>query len=58
MPTRPRTVMTVDSVLGAISLLIVAAAPNLPTFFAGWALAGLAMAATLYQPAFAALTRW
>ncbi|MCT6782114.1 MFS transporter [Streptomyces sp. CS7] len=54
----PRAVMTTGSVLGVISLLIVAAAPNLPVFFAGWALAGLAMAATFYQPAFAALTRW
>lgn len=54
----PRTVMTVGSVLGVISLLIVAAAPNVPVFIAGWALAGLAMSATFYQPAFAALTRW
>ncbi|URN18544.1 MFS transporter [Streptomyces sudanensis] len=54
----PRTVMTVGSMLGVISLLIVAAAPNLPVFFVGWTLAGLAMAATFYQPAFAALTRW
>ncbi|MFD9058259.1 MFS transporter [Streptomyces albidoflavus] len=54
----PRAVMTVGSVLGVVSLLIVAAAPNLLVFFAGWALAGLAMAATFYQPAFAALTRW
>jgi MFS family permease len=54
----PRTVMTAGSVLGVISLLTVAAAPNVPVFIAGWALAGLAMAATFYQPAFAALTRW
>ncbi|MCX5321558.1 MFS transporter [Streptomyces sp. NBC_00120] len=54
----PRTVMTAGSVLGAISLLIVATAPNLPVFIAGWALAGFAMASTFYQPAFAALTRW
>ncbi|TXS44390.1 MFS transporter [Streptomyces sp. OR43] len=54
----PRTVMTVGSVLGVTSLLIMAAAPSLPVFLAGWLLAGLAMAATFYQPAFAALTRW
>ncbi|MFZ4190559.1 MFS transporter [Streptomyces pseudogriseolus] len=54
----PRTVMTIGSVLGMVSLLIVAAASNLLVFFAGWALAGLAMASTFYQPAFAALTRW
>ncbi|MEU0896614.1 MFS transporter [Streptomyces massasporeus] len=54
----PRTVMTAGSALGVVSLLIVAAASNLSAFIAGWALAGLAMAATFYQPAFAALTRW
>ncbi|MFJ4649203.1 MFS transporter [Streptomyces bobili] len=54
----PRIVMTVGSVLGVLSILIVAAAPNLPVFVAGWLLAGLSMAATFYQPAFAALTRW
>ncbi|MFE1896986.1 MFS transporter [Streptomyces yangpuensis] len=54
----PRTVMTAGSVLGTLSLLVVAAAPNPAVFFAGWLLAGTAMAAVLYQPAFAALTRW
>ncbi|MCG7526922.1 MFS transporter [Streptomyces sp. OfavH-34-F] len=54
----PRAVMTAGSVLGVISLLIVAAAPNILVFVAGWVLAGLAMASTFYQPAFAALTRW
>ncbi|MFE7711402.1 MFS transporter [Streptomyces sp. NPDC057486] len=54
----PRTVMTAGSTLAVASLLIVAAAPNLPVFFSGWLLAGFAMAATFYQPAFAALTRW
>lgn len=54
----PRTVMTAGSVLGVLSILVVAAAPNLPLFAAGWALAGFAMAATFYQPAFAAVTRW
>ncbi|MFD7629774.1 MFS transporter [Streptomyces sp. NPDC059851] len=54
----PRTVMTAGSVLGPLSLLVVAAAPNLAVFTAGWLLAGAAMAATFYPPAFAALTRW
>ncbi|MGW7290672.1 MFS transporter, partial [Streptomyces sp. NPDC054847] len=54
----PRTVMTAGSVLGVLSLLIVAAAPNQGVFTAGWLLAGIAMATTFYQPAFAALTRW
>ncbi|PWK65130.1 putative MFS family arabinose efflux permease [Streptomyces sp. CG 926] len=54
----PHAVMTAGSVLGPLSLLIVAAAPNLAVFTSGWLLAGAAMAATFYQPAFAALTRW
>ncbi|MFE5514152.1 MFS transporter [Streptomyces sp. NPDC056529] len=54
----PRTVMTAGSVAGTVSMVIVATAPNLPVFFTGWILAGLAMSATFYQPAFAALTRW
>ncbi|MGW5067284.1 MFS transporter [Streptomyces cyaneofuscatus] len=54
----PRTVMTTGSVLGVLSILVIASAPNLPVFLAGWLLAGLAMAGTFYQPAFAALTRW
>ncbi len=36
----------------------IATAPTLPWFFAAWVLAGVAMAGTLYPPAFAALTRW
>ncbi|MEI5525536.1 MFS transporter [Streptomyces brasiliscabiei] len=54
----PRTVMTAGSVFGTASLIIIATAPNLAVFTAGWLLAGLAMASTFYQPAFAALTRW
>nr|WP_329469769.1 MFS transporter [Streptomyces sp. NBC_01723] len=54
----PRAVMTVGSMLGAISLLTVSAATNLAVFTAGRMLAGLAMAAIFYQPAFAAITRW
>ncbi|MFI9741347.1 MFS transporter [Streptomyces sp. NPDC052494] len=54
----PRTVMTAGSAAGVLSLVMVALAPNLPVFFAGWILGGFAMAATFYQPAFAALTRW
>ncbi|GAA3388196.1 MFS transporter [Streptomyces roseoviridis] len=53
----PRTVMTAGSVAGVVSPVVVAGAPNPPVFFTGWPLAGLAMAATFHQPAFAALTR-
>lgn len=50
--------MTTGSVLAVPALLVVAAAPNLPIFYAGWIAAGIAMGAVLYPPAFAALTRW
>ncbi|WP_329315809.1 MFS transporter [Streptomyces sp. NBC_01262] len=54
----PRAVMTAGSVLATASVLAIAAAPNLAVFTAAWLLAGVAMAASFYQPAFAALTRW
>ncbi|MFF8481882.1 MFS transporter [Streptomyces antibioticus] len=54
----PRAVMTTGSVLGVTAVLAIASAPNLIAFTAAWLLAGVAMAATFYQPAFAALTRW
>ncbi|MFZ2178147.1 MAG: MFS transporter [Rhodococcus sp. (in: high G+C Gram-positive bacteria)] len=54
----PRAVMTIGSVLAAPALLVVAVAPSLPVFYAGWLVAGIAMGAVLYAPAFAALTRW
>lgn len=54
----PRAIMTAGSVTGVLGLAVVALAPNLTLFFGGWILAGLAMSATFYQPAFAALTRW
>ena len=54
----PRRLMTAGSVLGAAGFAAIAVAPNLPVFTVGWMLTGVAMAATFYQPAFAALTRW
>ncbi|MFD9354439.1 MFS transporter [Streptomyces sp. NPDC060031] len=54
----PRAVMTTGSVIGTLAILLIAAAPNLPVFTCGWILAGIAMSATFYPPAFAALTRW
>ena len=50
--------MTVGAVAGAAALIVVATATNLIVFTAGWVIAGIAMAATFYQAAFAALTRW
>lgn len=54
----PRAVMTAGSVLAVLSVLALACAPNLVVFTGAWIFAGFAMAATFYQPAFAALTRW
>jgi len=54
----PRRVMTIGSLLAVPAVVGIATAPTLPWFFAAWALAGVAMAGTLYPPAFAALTRW
>ncbi|MFC4852660.1 MFS transporter [Actinophytocola glycyrrhizae] len=54
----PRVVMTAGSLLGVPAVVVVATARNLPWFFAGWVLAGAAMGAVLYPPAFAALTRY
>ncbi|WP_142058399.1 MFS transporter [Pseudonocardia kunmingensis] len=54
----PRLVMTIGSVLAVPAVLGIAFAPGLPWFFASWVVAGVAMAGVLYQPAFAALTRW
>ena len=50
--------MTVGALTGAAALITVATATNLIVFTAGWVIAGHAMAATFYQAAFAALTRW
>ncbi|MPZ93600.1 MAG: MFS transporter [Propionibacteriales bacterium] len=54
----PRLVMTCGSVLAVLALLAVAAAPSPAWFVAAWVVGGAAMAAVLYPPAFAALTRW
>lgn len=54
----PRVVMTAGSVLGAAAVGVIAIAPTMPVFFAGWLLAGVASAGTFYPPAFAALTQW
>jgi len=54
----PRRMMTTGSILGVVALVVVAAAPDLLLFFAGWMLAGAAMSGVLYPPAFAAITGW
>lgn len=54
----PRPVMTGGSLLAVPALLGIATAPSVPVFVLAWIGAGAAMAAVLYQPAFAALTTW
>ncbi|MCF2530230.1 MFS transporter [Yinghuangia sp. KLBMP8922] len=54
----PHLLMTAGSAVAVLAVLAVAWAPNLWWFAAAWVLAGVAMSAILYQPAFAALTRW
>ena len=54
----PRKVMTAASLVAVPGVATIALAPNLAAFYLGWAVAGVAMAGTLYPPAFAALTRW
>ena len=54
----PRWLMTLGSATAAVAVVGVALAPSLLWFTAAWLLAGIAMSAVLYPPAFAALTRW
>jgi MFS family permease len=54
----PRRVMTAGSLLAVPATVAVAVAPGYAWFLAAWLLAGVAMAATFYQAAFAAVTYW
>jgi len=54
----PRPVMTAGSVLGALAVAGIAAAPDYGLFAAAWLAAGIASAGLYYPPAFAALTTW
>lgn len=54
----PRAVMTAGSVLAVPAVVGIATSPSYGWFLASWLLGGIAMAGVLYQPAFAALTRW
>ena len=54
----PRGVMTLGSIVAVAAVLLIAQAVSWWWFLAGWCVAGAAMAATLYPPAFAALTIW
>jgi MFS family permease len=53
-----RGVMTLGSCLATALMLVWARIESLGALYAVWALMGLAMAATLYEPAFAAVVGW
>ena len=52
-----RFVLSLGSVLAAIAMAILAVAPSAPVMVVGWLVAGAAMAACLYDPAFATLAQ-
>lgn len=54
----PRLLMTAGSVLGVAMVIAWSRVSNLLQLYLVFALLGLAMAATLYDPAFATATRW
>jgi predicted MFS family arabinose efflux permease len=51
----PRLVMATGSIIGLVGMLAWAAAPSLLVLYAAWVVLGVAMAATLYEPAVAVL---
>jgi MFS family permease len=54
----PRLVMTAGSALAVLATVMIALAPTLALFIVAWLMAGVAMGAVFYPPAFTALTRW
>jgi len=52
-----RFVLSLGSVLAVIAMAMLALAPNAAVMVAGWIVAGAAMAACLYDPAFATLSQ-
>ena len=54
----PRVVMTAGSTLAVPALVLIALAPTSIWFVAAWSLAGVAMSAVFYTPAFSAITHW
>jgi MFS family permease len=54
----PRGLMTLGSALGTVFLLVWASVEDLWALYLVWVGIGLAMAATLYEPAFAVLAKW
>lgn len=54
----PRALMTAGSILGVLLVFGWSRVESLPAYFLLWAGIGLAMSATLYEPAFATVTAW
>jgi MFS family permease len=54
----PRALMAAGSLLGAAALAIWATVTALPVFYVLWVALGVAMAATLYEPAFTTVAAW
>jgi MFS family permease len=54
----PRALMTAGSIAGSAFVVAWSRVHDLAAFYLIWLGIGLAMAATLYEPAFATLTRW
>ena len=54
----PRALMTLGSLLGAAALVAWGGVTSLPVFYALWIALGVAMAATLYEPAFTTVAAW
>jgi len=52
-----RAVLSMGSILGSVAMAILALAPNGTVMAFGWLVAGAAMAACLYDPAFATLSQ-
>src|SRR5947207_14213241 len=53
-----RALMALGSCLATALLLVWSRVESLPELYAVWSLMGLALAATLYEPAFAAVVGW
>ncbi len=54
----PRTLMAAGSLMGVAALVAWATVTSLPVFYVLWVALGIAMAATLYEPAFTTVAAW
>lgn len=54
----PRTVMTTGTIVAVAALVLSVSIAHPIAFVGGWLIAGAAMAGTLYQAAFTAITEW